>query len=164
MTIKERINLALERAGKSQRDLAKALGKSSPAVSEMLSKPGELDSLAYIEAAAKITGYSFEALRTGIGFSENPSGAEEPGQGEYGKIPVNRGEFYQELVETNSDYRLIPKSIIEGDYRIILKSELDEMNRTRDMIIEAKNQTIALMDKRITELEREQSAIKAKKV
>ena len=162
MTIKERINLALERAGKSQRDLAKAMGKSSPAVSEMLSKPGELDSLAYIEATATLTGYSFESIRTGNGFSENPN-VEESSM-DYGKMPINRGEFYQELVETNSDYRLIPKSIIEVDYRIILKSELDELNRTRDMIIQAKDQTIALMDKRINELEAERarSLVKSK--
>lgn len=66
-TIKDRINLALDRSGKSQRDLAREMNKSSAAVSEMLSKPGELDSISYVEAAARITGYSFEWIRTGDG-------------------------------------------------------------------------------------------------
>lgn len=65
--IKNRINRALNDAGVSQRDLARKLGKSSASVSEMLSKPGELDSIKYIEAAADLTGFTFEWLRTGKG-------------------------------------------------------------------------------------------------
>jgi transcriptional regulator with XRE-family HTH domain len=152
MTIKERINLALERAGKSQRDLAKHMGKSSPAVSEMLSKSGDLDSIVYIQATSELTGVSFEALRTGAGF-ENLTITEES-KPEYLKpSAISRGEFYQELVETNSEYSLIPKSFINGDYRIMLKSELDRMNNTQQMVIEAKNQSIAFMEKRIHDLE-----------
>lgn len=64
-SIKDRIILALEKTGKSQRDLARAMGKASPTVSEMLSKPGDIDSVSYIDAAAKLTGYSFEWIRTG---------------------------------------------------------------------------------------------------
>jgi phage repressor protein C with HTH and peptisase S24 domain len=66
-TKKDRIILAMERSGKSQRDLAKLLNKSSPTVSEMLSKPGEIDSVSYLEGVAVLTGYSFEWLRTGGG-------------------------------------------------------------------------------------------------
>lgn len=66
-TKKIRINRALEESGKSQRDLAKAMGKSSAAVSEMLSKEGEIDSISYLEATAELTGFSFEWLRTGKG-------------------------------------------------------------------------------------------------
>lgn len=71
LTIKDRINLALDKSGKSQRDLARAMDKSSAAVSEMLSKPGELDSISYVEATSKLTGYRFEWLRTGEGPEKN---------------------------------------------------------------------------------------------
>lgn len=66
-TIKDRINLALERSGQSQRELARVMQKSSAAISEMLTKPAELDSISYIEATAKLTGFSFEWIRTGQG-------------------------------------------------------------------------------------------------
>lgn len=67
LSIKDRINLALERSGKSQRELARLMDKSSAAVSEMLTKPGDIESIAYIEATEKLTGYRFEWLRTGKG-------------------------------------------------------------------------------------------------
>lgn len=68
MTIGERIALALERADKSQRDLAKFMRLSSPTVSAMLSKKdGEIDSIKYLKAVEELTGYKFEWLRTGEG-------------------------------------------------------------------------------------------------
>jgi phage repressor protein C with HTH and peptisase S24 domain len=63
---KDRINLALGGANKSQRDLAKHMGKSSPAVSEMLGKDGD-PPVSYLEATAEITGYRLEWLMTGEG-------------------------------------------------------------------------------------------------
>lgn len=80
MKAKERIAIALERSGKSQRDLAKYMGLSSPTVSSMLAKD-DIDSMKYLKAVQDITGYRFEWLRTGqgpetIGESED-SGANE---------------------------------------------------------------------------------------
>lgn len=66
VTIKERIVIALERAGKSQRDLAKYMRLSAPTVSSMLSKD-EIDSIKYLKAVEALTGFRFEWLRTGIG-------------------------------------------------------------------------------------------------
>jgi transcriptional regulator with XRE-family HTH domain len=80
MTVRERILIALERSKKSQRDLAKAMGLSSPTVSSMLAKD-EIDSIKYLKAVEELTGFSFEWLRTGSG-SEKPetqkSNVEEP--------------------------------------------------------------------------------------
>lgn len=66
MSVTERISNALTRSGKSQRDLAKHMGLTSPTVSAQLSKE-EIDSIKYLQATAEITGYSFEWLRTGTG-------------------------------------------------------------------------------------------------
>lgn len=64
MNIRERINIALQRANKSQRDLSKFMGLSSPTVSSMLSKD-DIDSMKYLKAVEELTGYRFEWLRTG---------------------------------------------------------------------------------------------------
>ncbi len=74
MTSKERILLALRRSGKNQSDLAKRLDRDRATVSEVLNKPGDIDSVRYLEATAEITGFSFEWLRTGEG-AERPDDA-----------------------------------------------------------------------------------------
>jgi transcriptional regulator with XRE-family HTH domain len=66
VSVRERIAIALERADKSQRDLAKFMGLSSPTVSSMLSKD-DIDSIKYLKAVEELTGYRFEWLRTGFG-------------------------------------------------------------------------------------------------
>lgn len=59
--------MALSRAGKSQSELAKRLGKQTGTVSEMLGKDTDIDSIQYVQATAELTGYRFEWLRTGNG-------------------------------------------------------------------------------------------------
>jgi transcriptional regulator with XRE-family HTH domain len=71
-TSKNRIDHALEMSGKSRSDLATSLGVSRSSVSDMLNKPGEA-TMKYIQAAADLTGFSFEWLRTGIGPSKGPA-------------------------------------------------------------------------------------------
>jgi transcriptional regulator with XRE-family HTH domain len=65
LTVLERINIALERSDRSQRDLAKLMGLSPSGVNKMLSK--DVDSIKYLKAVEDLTGYSFEWLRTGSG-------------------------------------------------------------------------------------------------
>jgi transcriptional regulator with XRE-family HTH domain len=67
-----RLKIALEQAGISQEKLAKLLDKTSQAVSERLNKAREVDSLQFIEAVARLTGYSFEWLRSGQGPEKTP--------------------------------------------------------------------------------------------
>jgi len=69
VTVKERIALALETTDKSQRDLAKFMGLTSPTVSSMLAKE-EIDSIKYLRAVEDLTGYRFEWLRTGKGLEK----------------------------------------------------------------------------------------------
>jgi transcriptional regulator with XRE-family HTH domain len=67
MSTRQRIITALELSGKTRQALAEKLGVGRGAVSDMLNKEGEFDSLKYLEATAEITGFSFEWLRTGHG-------------------------------------------------------------------------------------------------
>jgi transcriptional regulator with XRE-family HTH domain len=136
----------------SQQKLADKLGITRQAVNLRLSSDKDIDSIDFIRAVAELTGSDIDWLING---KDQTSKVTEPGIGY--EMSMSDGEFFQkfgELVVKKSDYRFVPKSIIEGDYRIVLKSELDEMNRMRDLIILAKDQTIALQEKRIAELER----------
>ncbi|MBA4056648.1 MAG: hypothetical protein C0490_18180 [Marivirga sp.] len=67
MDARKRIIEALDKSGKTRQALADQLGLGRGAVSDMLNKEGELDSIKYLEATADLTGYSFEWLRTGKG-------------------------------------------------------------------------------------------------
>lgn len=65
MQARERIIEALEKSGKTRQALAEKLGVSRGAVSDMLNKETEIDSLKYIEATAELTGFSFMWIATG---------------------------------------------------------------------------------------------------
>ena len=67
MTVRERIKIALDRSGKSQVDLADLLQVRQGSVSGVLNRETEFDSLKYLEATERLTGYRFEWLRTGKG-------------------------------------------------------------------------------------------------
>jgi len=67
MDRKYRIIRALEASGKTRQALADKLGLGRAAVSDLLNREGELDSLKYLEATAELTGFNFEWLRSGRG-------------------------------------------------------------------------------------------------
>lgn len=67
MEIKKRLIEVLELSKKTRQDLADKLGVGRAAVSDMLNKEGEIDSLKYISAAASITGASYLWILTGRG-------------------------------------------------------------------------------------------------
>jgi transcriptional regulator with XRE-family HTH domain len=156
MSRNQRIKDSLRSAGISQEKLAEHLGISQAAVGKQLNKDDDIDSLQFMRAVAELTGQSIDWVIYG---KEKPELEEV--RGSHGKTTtLNRGEFYQELVEANSDYTLIPKSLMKGDvYRIVLKSELEEMNKTREKLIESKDKSISLLERRIDELERHLAAV-----
>jgi hypothetical protein len=160
MSINERIRLILDRDKIANKDVAEWLSMTNSRLSQKF-KDGIWDSVAELKVLADKTGYRLDWLISGKGpekgYGQETMGSSvvaEAGTKMEHKPSVNRGEFYQELVETNSDYSLIPKSFINGDYRIMLKSELEEMNKTREKLIESKDKSISLLEKRIEDLER----------
>lgn len=69
-------------------------------------------------------------------------------------------EIYRDLVESNTEYRLVPKSVLNEEYRIMLKSAIDTMDDMRaeiiasqKVVIEAKNETIQQLKREIASLE-----------
>jgi transcriptional regulator with XRE-family HTH domain len=70
--------------------------------------------------------------------------------------------LYKDLVEANTEYRLVPKTVLDGEYRLMLNSEIEENRKDRRETIEANKETIGLLKARVLELER-QLALKPKK-
>jgi transcriptional regulator with XRE-family HTH domain len=118
VSIRERIAIALERSRKSQRDLAKAMGLTSPTVSSMLSKD-EIDSIKYLRAVEELTGFSFEWIRTGTGPEKTEVVVEEP-QSEYWQTQFksSRDELIEELRSRISEMKkyqeLLEKKVSEN--------------------------------------------------
>jgi transcriptional regulator with XRE-family HTH domain len=154
MSINERIRLILDREKISNKDVAEWLGMTNSRLSQKF-KEGIWDSVEELKLITERTGYNLDWIITGKGAAKaDASAVAEPELKLEGNPQINRGEFYKDLVEKNSDYSLIPKAFINGDYRIMLKSELEEMNKTREKLIESKDKSISLLEKRIEELER----------
>jgi hypothetical protein len=72
--------------------------------------------------------------------------------------PHIKESVYRDLVEGNSDYRLIPKVVLDGEYRIMPKKELEKYERQFDKIdertklaLDAKNDLIKIKDEIIKE-------------
>jgi transcriptional regulator with XRE-family HTH domain len=118
VSIRERIAIALERSRKSQRDLAKAMGLTSPTVSSMLSKD-EIDSIKYLKAVEELTGFNFEWIRTGTGPEKADAVVEEP-QSAYWQTQFksSRDELIDELRSRISEMKkyqeLLEKKVSEN--------------------------------------------------
>lgn len=77
---------------------------------------------------------------------------------------VNEPEetFYKKLVESNSEYRLVPKSILDGEYRIMLKNELEANAERWREIIHSKNDLIAGKNDLIAALKEQVKSLQSK--
>lgn len=60
--------------------------------------------------------------------------------------------MYRNLVEANTDYRLVPKTVLDGEYRMMLKSEIELKEKMLFEVINAKNSVITQLEREITEL------------
>jgi transcriptional regulator with XRE-family HTH domain len=89
--------MALEQSKKSQRELARAMGLSSPTVSSMLAKD-EIDSIKYLKAVEELTGFRFEWIRTGSGPERVSGMVEEPAVSYlHEKLTTSKDELIHEL-------------------------------------------------------------------
>lgn len=74
-------------------------------------------------------------------------------------------EFYQNLFEAKTEYIVIPKKMVQEDYRVVLKSEMDSKERLLYEVIEAKNGLIEALKNEIVDLrgKTEMSSVQSKK-
>jgi hypothetical protein len=112
MDARKRIIYALDKSRKTRQALADMLKVGRGAVSDMLNKEGEFDSLKYLEATAELTGFSFHWLRTGQGpevdSSEKSNMVNEPEP-----VYLNKKvEALENLVETqDKTIKLLEKTV-----------------------------------------------------
>ena len=127
MTSKERIRLALKRERVSQERYAQEAGVAQGSVSGYLSSPGEVDSIKYLEAAEKLTGYRFEWLRTG-------NGAEK-----HSDVPIlNEGKPLAHI-----------PMLEESDVKYNVDEEMAGMSKTEDLPLELRYQGVSVLDVKV---------------
>lgn len=69
---------------------------------------------------------------------------------------------YRDLIEKNTEYRLIPKTILDEEYRIILKSEIELKEQMLKNLLDSKNELISALKQEIAELRSAQRVVPAK--
>jgi transcriptional regulator with XRE-family HTH domain len=67
-------------------------------------------------------------------------------------IPSTEEVFVNSMVKHADEYRVVLKSTIDGPYRLMLESEIEEMKRMRDREIEKADKIIGMLEKENTEL------------
>lgn len=78
-------------------------------------------------------------------------------------IKENREEIYRNLVEENSEYKLVPSELLNGEYRIILNRELEMRDRLLTEQISQQKELIATKNKLIQQLEDEVVSLRGRK-
>jgi hypothetical protein len=68
------------------------------------------------------------------------------------QMELNADKMYRDFVEANSVYTLVPKTILDGAYRIMLESELKDRAEMWKETLAAKNDAIAQLKKEVAEL------------
>jgi hypothetical protein len=76
------------------------------------------------------------------------------------EIKENREEVYRNLVEDNTEYKLVPSELLNGEYRIILNRELEMRDRLlteqisqQKEALSAKNELIQMLKDEIKDLQ-----------
>ena len=134
-SINERIKLIMQRERIPAKTVANWLNFGESRASQKF-KDGVWDSLAELKILSEKTGYELHWIISGTG----PEKATELSVVEEPPLKFNSHEL---------------SSIVD-----LLKVELEDLRRSRDLILTAKDQTIRIMEKRIEELERQLSLIK----
>lgn len=68
--------------------------------------------------------------------------------------PMHVNSVYKDLVEGNSEYSLIPKTVMAGEYRLILDRDITWRMEIITSLMDAKNQTIKDLRERLEKAER----------
>jgi transcriptional regulator with XRE-family HTH domain len=61
--------------------------------------------------------------------------------------------IYKDLVEANTEYRLVPKTILDVEYRIVLQSEIEQKQKLYNDVIAAKDKYIHKLESDIEQLQ-----------
>jgi transcriptional regulator with XRE-family HTH domain len=67
-------------------------------------------------------------------------------------LEVDKESIYKKLVESNSEYSLVPKTVLNGEYRLMLNSEINDIRTMRDKALELQEVTIKILARENEEL------------
>jgi transcriptional regulator with XRE-family HTH domain len=105
----------------------------------------------FYKSFQKVFGYD-------IGQSADITGTNVPHE----TIQVDRETVYKNLVESNSEYSLVPKTVLNGEYRLMLSSEISDIRTMRDKALELQETTIKILEREIEELRERLKTTRAK--
>lgn len=152
MTIQDKFDKILKtnKLGiKSIFGLEKYCGVGVGSVSKFLTK-GESPTLGTIKTIQDAIGINPDWLESGKGdiYLEKRTDVENTSN----LTPADEEHVYHDLVESKTEYRLVHKTILNEEYRIMLKSEIEERASLMRQALEAKNELIEQLKKEITDL------------
>lgn len=112
--------------------------------------------------SVKLTKQELEALAGALGVKTNDLTNVSRETSEPDSISKDSETIYRDLIEKNTEYRLIPKTILDEEYRIILKSEIELKEQMLKDLLDAKNDLIKELKQEIADLKLTQRAVTAK--
>jgi hypothetical protein len=167
MTFKEKIDKILRdnKLGiNSPTGLEEKVGASVGAINKYYKKnqePGE----GTIKKILDFPGLNKEWWDTGQGPvfltepAENPT--DDASEATILKSPLHVDKVYKDLVEGNSEYSLIPKTVMAGEYRLILDRDITWRMEIITSLMDAKNQTIKDLRDRLERAEKDLEALRS---
>lgn len=157
-SIGRNIGLLMQKTGKSYYELERDGGLSNGALRKWMDKNLDFSTL-HLETFLVKHGLDRDKWRAGeIAFvKENPTPSKKETD-----TTENRDEIYRKMVEENSEYKLVPATLLDGEYRIMLDREIKANERKWTEMMDTKNRLIDFLESRIEELRSGQAPKKAK--
>ncbi len=121
MGVNDRIRQVLAQEKITDKTLADWLNMSAGRVSQKF-KDGKWDRLGELNIIAEKTGYSLEWLYSGNGPEKGNAVAES----EQTYRAIDSGGVYKKIVEGNTEYVLIPRSVLNEKYRLVSVEKIEK--------------------------------------
>jgi hypothetical protein len=120
-------------------------GISTSTLSKLAQREGELGEFNK-EKFLRTFGVNRDWLDTGKGdiYGENPTQVDKPAD-----ITENRDDVYRRMVEENSEYKLVPSTLLSGEYRIVLAKEIEQRDQLLKELLNDKNRLIKVLEDEI---------------
>jgi hypothetical protein len=78
-------------------------------------------------------------------------------------IKENREDVYRNLVEENSEYKLVPSTLLNGEYRILLNREIEARENMVQRMLAVQDRHIKYLEEQLSLLQSGQAPKKAEK-
>lgn len=127
----------------TQEEVGKKIGYKSQQISQY-EKGARKPKMKFYRKWKEVFGEDLEAMMSETNVSrgtENHTSVDIPSDNKEKNLRVPE-EIYRDLVEANSEYRLVPKTILEGKYVIVLESQVGKTEDALWVALRAKDDLI----------------------